>query len=181
MKKVFHNGFSALLILGLGSAPALAKEKCWILENDTTSAGELRLKVMSSSGKANFLLNGTRVVQGPDGAIESFHVTGGAVKMGSSADVTLTETGTETVIFGDVPVLTTWTTLWHLDLSTDDLSGTASAITTMVDENGEISHSASSYGVLFDDCSDDDDSSDDDSSDDDSGDDDSGHHGSNHK
>jgi len=173
MKQVIFKVVGGALMLGLTlsvSAVAHAKDGCWALQNDLDSAGQLQLRVMGSKGNSNFLLNGSRVVQDDDGATHSFPVTGGAVKMGSSAKATLTETGTSVSEGGS---LSTWVTHWHLDLSSADLSGVASAVTMVADENG-IGSSAAVYDAIFAECVDDDDSSDDDSSDDDSSDDDSG-------
>ena len=166
MKTVIRKGLAGLLVLVLGSLPAMAEAKsaCWTLQNGTEGAGQLRLRVMDSSGKTHFLLNGTRDVQDDNGGIQSFPITGGGVKMGSSAKATLTETGTSAD--------STWATQWHLDLSAEDLNGTASAITTATDGAGGFSSSAAFYDAIVEDCAvDDDDSSDDASSDDESSDD----------
>ena len=102
---------------------------------------------MSSSGKTDYLLNGARVVQLDDGVIQfsqSFPVTGGAVNMGPSAQVTLTETGRQR--HGS-----TWVTHWHLVVSSEDLNGTASAITTLVDDAG-IGPSVAVYAAVSAEC-----------------------------
>jgi hypothetical protein len=173
MKRVSVKAVSGAVLLGLAlSIPAMAhaKDGCWALVNDVESAGQLRLRVMHSKGNGDFILNGTRSVIDGSGAIRSFPVAGGAVKMDSFANVTLTETGTSVREDGSVA---TWATHWHLDLSTADLSGVANAITTVADGTG-ISSSAATYDAVFEECFDDDDDSSDDDSDDDSSDDDSG-------